>query len=344
MKSILQVLNGETLHVPPLWLMRQAGRYLPEYRALREQAKSFLDLVYDAEQAAEVTLQPIRRFGFDAAILFADILVVPQGMGVDVTFTEGEGPKLSPVANGTDLDRLFLEDNKFYQSVYDTVGRSFEKLQSENFPDTTLIGFAGGPWTLACYMVQGSAKDHDFEIVRARAFADPDFFDTLIDKITTATIIYLRGQAKAGVEAVQIFDSWAGVAGDVLFDRYVVAPTKRIVTELRREFPTLPIIGFPRGAGDRLSGYAVATDVTAVGADYTTDLEALRRDLGARLPIQGNLDPTTLLAGGSQLTNSIERIRAQLTNTPHIFNLGHGILPETPIAHVEQLIKAVRGV
>lgn len=343
MKSMLRVLSGDVLDVPPVWLMRQAGRYLPEYRAVRKQAGSFLDLVYDPIRAAEVTMQPVRRFGFDAAILFSDILVVPQGMGVDLDFTAGEGPKLKPVRERNDVSKLVIENENLWLRVFETVLRTRDVMKQEGFDDTTtLIGFAGGPWTIACYMVQGSGVDHDFNLVRKKAFSDPEFFDELIDKITTATIVYLCGQIQAGAEVIQIFDSWVGVAGGGLFDRYVVKPTRKIVDALSTKFPDIPVIGFARGAGNRIKVYADQTKVTGIGCDYTSDLLSVRMNVGKKIPTQGNLDPVVLLADGWACQNEIEKILEQTRGTPHIFNLGHGVLPETPVQHIEELIRIVR--
>lgn len=344
MKSMLHVLSGRSVAPAPVWLMRQAGRYLPEYRDLREKAGSFLNLVYNPELASEVTMQPIRRFGFNGAILFSDILVVPHGMGVDLKFEAGEGPKLKPVTTMEDIQKLNVANETYWPAVYETVTKTRKCLEQDGFQDTNLIGFAGGPWTVACYMVQGSAHDHDFDMVRTRAFGDPVFFTSLIDKITIATISYLKGQIQAGAEIIQIFDSWAGVAGGGLFDQYVLQPTQKIVAAIKQDFPDVPVIGFPRGAGNRLMAYAESTGVNAVQCDYTTNLVQLRRDLGRDIPVQGNLDPLALLAGGDALRIEIDHILKTMQGSPYIFNLGHGILPATPIQHVEQLVKQIRDV
>ncbi len=343
MKNVLKVLSGGAVRPAPIWLMRQAGRYLPEYREIRAQAGSFLNLVYDPKRAAEVTVQPLRRYGMDAAILFSDILVVPHAMGVEVTFTPGDGPSLVPVLERTAVDCLIVDQSqKYFLSVYETVKETKRLLETEKFDQTTFLGFAGGPWTIACYMVQGNGKNHEFESVRSRAQHDAVFFDALIARITEATIGYLKGQIEAGVDGVQIFDSWAGVADGALFDRYVIAPTQKIVNALRAEYPHIPIIGFPRGAGHCLIPYARETGVDAIGADTETDLKRTLDQANNKFAVQGNLDPQILLAGGVALDNAVRSILEVTQNTRHIFNLGHGILPETPPAHVDQLIRLVR--
>lgn len=343
MKPILETLSRKILDRPPVWLMRQAGRYLPEYRQVREQAGSFLNLVYSSDWAVEVTMQPIRRFGFDAAILFSDILVVPHAMGVDVTFEVGEGPRLNSVETIVDLEKLNLENtSQIYAPVIQTVRGIQQKLTTEGFDQTALIGFAGAPWTIACYMTSGSGKDHDFPLTVRYAEHDPVFFDRLIDQITDVTIRYLIDQIEAGANVIQLFDSWSGTARGDLFDRYVIAPTQKIVLALHQAHPAVPVIGFPRLAGTRMMDYHKKTNVTAIQCDTTVDLMSLF-DQDQNIVTQGNLDPDLLIKGGSELDHGIDHILNVTQGRPHIFNLGHGILPQTPIAHVEQLIKRIKG-
>lgn len=335
--SLLRTLRGENVSSRPIWLMRQAGRYLPEYRALRAQKGGFLNLVYDSAAAAEITLQPIRRFGFDGAILFSDILIVPYAMGQDLEFLVGEGPHLSPRLLDAALDSLHAVPQRL-EAIYETV-----RLVKAALPgDKTLLGFAGSPWTVATYMVngEGSRDQHD---TRALAYRDPGAFQAIIDAITVVTIEYLAGQVRAGAEAVQLFDSWAGSLAPAEFERWVIAPNAAIVTALRKQFPELPIIGFPKGAGEKLPAYARETKVDAVGIDETIDPLWAARELPAGLPVQGNLDPLLLLAGGAELDRQAVRVLEAFADRPHVFNLGHGIGQHTPIAHVEQLLALVRG-
>ncbi|MCI4590874.1 uroporphyrinogen decarboxylase [Sphingobium sp. BYY-5] len=335
-KPLLGVLKGERPAIPPMWLMRQAGRYLPEYRALRAQKGGFLELVYDSEAAAEVTLQPLRRFGFDGAILFSDILIVPYAMGQNLWFETGEGPRLAPILADTDLSAL-TPDFSRYEAVYETV----RQVKAALDPSVTFLGFAGSPWTVATYMVAGQgSKDHG--AARRMAYNKPDSFTALIDAIIDATVIYLSGQIQAGVEAVQLFDSWAGSLAPLQFDRWVIDPNKRIVERLKALHPDIPIIGFPKGAGAKLADYAARTGVDAVGVDETVDPHWANRALPQGMPVQGNLDPLALIAGGCAVEEAVDSIRAAFADRPHIFNLGHGILPDTPIAHVEALISYVR--
>ncbi len=316
--------------------MRQAGRYLPEYRALRADKGGFLDLVYDAEAACEVTLQPIRRFGFDGAILFADILVVPHAMGQDLWFEEGEGPRLAPKLGDTSLVSLTPMHQRL-EPVYKTVRRVRDALP----PETTLLGFAGSPWTVATYMIAGQGSKEQAE-ARRYAYRDPAGFKALIDAIVEITIAYLCGQIEAGVDAVQLFDSWAGSLSPVQFAQWVIAPNKAIVDAVRARHPETPIIGFPKGAGGKLAAYAKGTGVDAIGIDETVDPVWAHACLPAGLPVQGNLDPLALIAGGSALDSAIDAIRTAFVDRPHIFNLGHGILPDTPIEHVEHLLERLR--
>jgi uroporphyrinogen decarboxylase len=319
--------------------MRQAGRYLPEYRQLRAEAGSFLSLCYNPELAAEITLQPIRRFGFDAAILFSDILVVPQALGQKLWFVQGEGPRLEPVASRerlAEIDRL--ADDRMLAPIIETVRRVRSALPRE----TGFIGFCGAPWTVATYMVAGRGTP-DQGPARALFAADPALFQAIIDRIVTASIAYLNDQIAAGVDAVQIFDSWAGVLSAEDFRRWCIAPTKRIVEGVRGVHPQIRIIGFPRGAGNLIPDYVRGTGVDAVGLESGIDRSFVRNEIQCLVPVQGHLDPQILRAGGPELERETEAILAAFGDAPFVFNLGHGILPDTPIAHVERLLKAVRG-
>jgi uroporphyrinogen decarboxylase len=335
-KLLLSVLNGEIPERKPIWLMRQAGRYLPEYRDLRAAKGGFLDLVYDPDAAAEITLQPIRRFGFDGAILFSDILIVPHAMGQQLAFEAGDGPRLSPTLIDTNLAALTPDPERF-APIFKTV----EKVKSGLPQETTFLGFAGSPWTVATYMVAGRGSRAQEE-ARRMAYGDPRGFGEIIDAIAARTVDYLEGQAKAGVEAVQLFDSWAGSLSPAEFERWVIAPTARIVSDLRTRCPEVRIIGFPKGAGGKLAAYARETGVDALGLDETVDPAWAHAALPEGLPVQGNLDPLVLIAGGTALEIGVARIISAFEDRPHIFNLGHGILPDTPIQHVEQLLKLVR--
>ncbi len=335
-RPLLAVLRGERRDPPPVWLMRQAGRYLPEYRALRAEKGGFLELVYDSDAAAEITLQPIRRFGFDAAILFSDILIIPHGMGQGLTFGPGEGPRLTPPLDDGDWRRLTPTVDRF-APIYETV----RKVAAALPPSTTLIGFAGAPWTVATYMVAGQGSKDQAE-TRRLAYRDPAAFGALIDRLCEVTIDYLSGQIDAGAMAVQLFDSWAGTLSPDQFDQWVIAPTKRIAAALMARHPGVPIIGFPKGAGAKLAAYAAETGVDAVGLDETVDPAWADAVLPKGMPVQGNLDPLALIAGGDALRAAVARIRAALDTRPHVFNLGHGILPDAPIAHVEQLLAMLR--
>ena len=338
-KPLLRVLAGQCEKTPPIWMMRQAGRYLAEYRAVREKAGSFLKLCFNPELATEVTLQPIRRFGFDAAILFSDILVIPLALGRKVEFQAGEGPKLEPLVDAAAIAGLRSEiDDKVLAPVYETVAR----IKSALGANTALIGFCGAPWTVATYMVAGEGTP-DQAPARMFAYRDPQGFGRLIDVLTQASIDYLVKQLKAGAECVQIFDTWAGVLSPEQFERWCVQPTKRIVDGVRREVPGAKIIGFPRGAGSKLWRYVKDTGVDGVGLDWTVGLVYARDHIQTLKPVQGNVDPLALLAGGAALDREIDGVMAHLSKGPFIFNLGHGILPETPVAHVEQMLKRVRG-
>jgi uroporphyrinogen decarboxylase len=335
-KPLLATLRGERQAVPPVWLMRQAGRYLPEYRALRAEKGGFLALATDPEAAAEVTLQPIRRFGFDGAILFSDILMVPWALGQELSFGVGEGPRLEPPLVDHALAALERVPARL-DPVYTTVRRVATALP----PATTFLGFAGSPWTVATYMVAGKGSKDQGE-TRRFAYRDPQAFGVIIDAIIELTVEYLLAQADAGVEAVQLFDSWAGSLSPAQFERWVIAPNAAIVTRLRAARPGLTIIGFPKGAGGKLPAYARETGVDALGLDETVDPAWADAVLPSGLPVQGNLDPLALITGGETLDTAIDRILAAFPDRPHVFNLGHGILPDTPIAHVEALLARVR--
>ena len=337
-KPLLSVLRGERRDPPPMWMMRQAGRYLPEYRALREEKGSFLDLVYDADAAAEVTLQPLKRFPkLDAAILFSDILIVPFAIGQNLTFVTGEGPRLTPPLIASDLDDLTPYLARL-EPVYETV----RKVKAALDPDKTLIGFAGSPWTVATYMVAGQGSREQAE-ARRLAYSDPSKFGEMIARIEAVTLDYLTGQVEAGAEVLQLFDSWAGSLAPAQFEQWVIAPTQRLVATLKSRHPHVPVIGFPKGAGGKLAAYARETGVSAIGLDETVDVRWAAEELPEDLPVQGNLDPLALIAGGDTLAGAVRLILDALGGRPHIFNLGHGILPDTPIAHVEQLIALVKG-
>lgn len=334
---LLSVLHGHRQTRPPLWLMRQAGRYLPEYRDLRAQKGGFLDLCYDSDAACEVTLQPIRRFGFDGAILFSDILVVPHALGQDLWFEAGEGPRLAPPLAQAELAGLTPAPERL-APVIDTV----RKVKAALSPQTTFLGFAGSPWTVATYMVAGAgSKDH--AAARRLAYGDPVRFGAIIAAIVETTVDYLSAQIEAGVDAVQLFDSWAGSLSPDQFREWVIAPNAAIVAGLKARHPETPIIGFPKGAGAKLIDYAQGTGVDALGLDETLDPVWAARELPKGMPLQGNLDPLALIAGGATLDRAIDTILGALSDRPHIFNLGHGILPDTPIAHVERLVARVRG-
>ena len=336
-RAMMQVLKGETLTPPPIWMMRQAGRYLPEYRATRAQANGFLDLCYTPDLAVEVTHQPIRRFGFDAAILFSDILVVPHAMGRDVAFHEGKGPMLTPI-QVDDIARLSVDGfHERLAPVYETVRR----LRAELADETTLIGFCGAPWTIATYMIAGHGTP-DQAPARLFAYREPEAFGRLLDIIADASADYLARQVEAGADCVQIFDSWAGVLDDTSFQAHCVRPMRRIVDGLRARGVTVPVIAFPRGASAMYEGYREATRADALGLDWTVPLPLARR-LQAEGAVQGNLDPLLLIAGGQALDEGVDRILQALGAGPLIFNLGHGITPPTPIENVRRMIDRVRG-
>jgi len=334
-KPLLRVLAREHEPVPPVWMMRQAGRYLPEYRAVREKAGGFLDLCFNPELAAEVTLQPVRRFGFDAAILFSDILVVPLALGRKVEFTAGEGPRLEPLADAAALTSLHETiDGKVLAPIYETVARVKSQLDTK----TALIGFCGAPWTVATYMVAGEATP-DQAPARLFAYRDPENFARLIDLLVQGSIEYLVGQLKAGAEVVQIFDTWAGVLGPQQFEHWCIEPTQKIVAGVREQVSGAKIIGFPRGASAMALPYVQLTGVDGIGLDWTYPRGIARDVLQPRATVQGNVDPLALLAGGGALDREVDDVMKELGDGPLIFNLGHGILPATPIAHVDCILR-----
>jgi uroporphyrinogen decarboxylase len=337
---LLRTFAGEVVSPPPIWLMRQAGRYLPEYRQVREKAGTFLDVCYTPALATEVTLQPIRRFGFDAAILFSDILVVPDALGQKVEFVEGEGPRLDPIRSERDLARLQPRATRTrFALVAETVARLKQDLPSE----TALIGFCGAPWTVATYMVEGQGSPDQRE-ARLWAYRDHAGFARLIDILVEASVEYLSMQAEAGADVLQIFDTWAGSLPPTEFDAWVMGPTRRIVEALRAKHPLLPIIGFPRGAGQKIERYAILTGMQGIGCDTGMDSQHMAELARTRkVVVQGNLDPIALLAGGAALADQTASLLRGLQGVPHIFNLGHGILPETPVEHVARLVELVRN-
>jgi uroporphyrinogen decarboxylase len=335
---LLRALAGEPVWPPPVWLMRQAGRYLPEYRALRAKAGDFISLCTTPDLAAEVTLQPIRRFGMDAAILFSDILILPWALGWGLRFAEGEGPMLPQWNNAADTGKL--DPNKLDDGIAPIL-QTVRLARAGLDRSRALIGFAGGPFTVACYMLEGGgSKDH--ARTRMLAYQDPRGFSGLVDVLTEATIDYLAAQIDAGADAVMLFDSWAGVLSPLLFHDYVTAPTARIIAGLERRFPHAPVIGFPRLAGTMLGRYAEATGVCGVGVDTGTDLSAAIASLPEQVALQGNLDPAAVLAGGEALLREAGSILNLCAGRPFIFNLGHGILPQTPPEHVAALIAQIR--
>ncbi len=338
-KPFVDVLTGHRQPVPPVWMMRQAGRYLPEYRELRARAGSFLDLCFTPEFAAEVTLQPIRRFNFDAAIIFSDILVIPHVLGREVRFEVGEGPRLDPLDTPEKIKALATAaDFVKLEPVYEALRR----VRGELSPTTALIGFCGAPWTVATYMVAGKGTP-DQALARMLAYREPDAFARIIDVLVENSIQYLLGQLAAGADVLQIFDTWAGVLPPREFERWSIEPTRRIVEGVRSKVPDAKIIGFPRGAGAQLPSYVERTDVNGVSIDWAAEPSFVRERVQSRLAIQGNLDPLVLIAGGAALDRAVDDVLENYAGGRLIFNLGHGIQPETPIAHVEQMLKRVRS-
>lgn len=338
-KKLLDCVRGYVDDVPPMWIMRQAGRYLPEYREVRASTKGFLDLCYTPEKAIEVTLQPLRRFDLDAAILFSDILVIPDALGQNVRFEQGEGPVLEPIENAEDLAKLDLgKVLDHLNPVLETV----KGLRSSLDKDKTLIGFCGAPWTVATYMLGGRGSP-DQAKARLFALAEPELFQQLMDMLVEASAEYLLAQFDAGADVVQIFESWALNLDEVNFQNFVVNPTVKLVEKIRAVRPDAPIIGFPRGAAAMVPGYIKATGVNAVGLDYAMPLEFAREHISPLATVQGNLDPLRLVSGGNQMLDRVDQILEAFEGRPHIFNLGHGIVPQTPIAHVEALVNHVKG-
>lgn len=337
-KPLLSVLQGQPTSPPPIWLMRQAGRYLPEYRELRAKAGSFLDLCYAPAMAAEVTLQPMRRFAFDAAILFSDILVVPHALGQKLEFREGEGPVLDPISERAGFTKLnregFLER---LSPIFETVDRVKSGLEDNQI----LIGFSGAPWTVATYMIAGKGTP-DQAPARAFAYGDPEGFAELIDLLVDVSVDYLSAQVSAGAQVLQIFDSWAAVLSDDAFETWSIKPIGEMVRRLKALHPEIPIIGFPRGAGPGYVRFAEETGVDAVGCDTMLPLRWIRENLQPKVAVQGNLDPLLLVAGGEAMRTRVRKILSELGDGRHIFNLGHGIVPSTPPEHVGELVRLVR--
>ncbi|MBK5959553.1 uroporphyrinogen decarboxylase [Rhodoplanes elegans] len=338
-RKVLDVLAGKRQAVPPVWMMRQAGRYLPEYRATREQAGSFLDLCYNPTLAAEVTFQPIRRFGFDAAILFSDILVVPHALGQTVRFTAGEGPQLEPVVTAENVSRYA---GAFDKTKLAAVFEAVELIRAGLPAETTFLGFCGAPWTVATYMVAGQGTP-DQGPARLLAYRDPKTMQRLIDSLVEASITYLTEQFRCGVDAVQLFDTWGGILPPAEFDRWVIDPAKRIIDGVRAQVPGAKIIAFPRGAGTQLERFVDRVPVDAVGLDWTMDLTFARERIQSRVAVQGNLDPLLLVAGGDALDRGVDAVMEAFRDGPFIFNLGHGITPEASVENVERMLARVRG-
>lgn len=339
-KKLLRTLAGEVLDTPPIWMMRQAGRYLPEYRATRAQAGDFLSLCYNPELAAEVTLQPIRRYGFDAAILFADILLVPQALGADLWFETGEGPRLSTIGAQADFDRL-----KPVEAIHETLSPIYEtvRILTRELPaETALIGFAGAPWTVATYMIAGRGTP-DQGPAHALREGHPELFDALIARLTAATIEYLSAQIEAGAEVVKIFDSWAGSLKGEAFTRYALEPCREITQALKARHPNIPVIGFPREAGEGYVGFAKATGVDCVALDNSVTPDWAAALVQVDGCVQGNLASSHMVTGGQALVDETRRIVEAFSKGPHIFNLGHGITPDADPANVQLMIDTVRG-
>jgi uroporphyrinogen decarboxylase len=342
-KPLLRVLAGEPVWPPPVWLMRQAGRYLPEYRAIRATVPDFIALATAPALAAEVTLQPIRRYGFDAAILFSDILLLPWALGQGLEYRDGEGPVLPPIRDEAAFRKLSTARlAEKAGPVMEAVRQVRAGLTREGFDNTALIGFAGAPFTVACYMIEGSGS-RDFAVTRALAYQNPSLFNRIIDLVTETTVTYLSGQVDAGAETLMLFDSWAGVLSPGHFRRYVIEPARQIISTLRGRFPTIPIIGFPRMAGLSLESYAHETGVSAVGIDTATDLTRAVPLLPKTVAAQGNLDPLILVAGGDAMAADTGSILTAMKGRPFVFNLGHGVVPQTPPEHVSSLIEIVRA-
>ena len=341
MKRLLQALGGEAVWPPPIWLMRQAGRYLPEYRQLRSETRDFVAFCLDPVRAADATLQPIRRFGMDGAILFSDILILPWALGRDLAFTEGHGPRLTPLRTVDEV--LALDTAGFLDRVapvLETIGLIRSEL-AQKHPETALIGFVGAPFTVACYMIEGGGSK-EFAETRRMAVSSPQSFDQLIAVLTETSIAYLSAQIAAGAEAVMLFDSWAGLLSPAGFRRHVIGPTARIAAAIKERHPGVPVIGFPRLAGTMIAAYAAEAGVDTVGMDTTTDPRVVRRLVPETVALQGNLDPFALLQGGEVMEREVRAILHAMKDRPFIFNLGHGVMPPTPPAHVARLVELVR--
>lgn len=336
-KPFLQTLAGQKLDKPPFWFMRQAGRYLPEYRDLRAQKGGFLEMAFDPDAACEITIQPIRRFQMDAAIIFSDILTIPMALGQHLEFAKGEGPKLGLL----ELEKLKY-DNEALEPVYEALAKTSSQLKSEGFDKTALIGFAGAPWTVATYMVEGGSSK-DFMKTKLMSYAETEKFDALIELLVQSTAEYLINQVKAGAEALQIFDSWAGALDAQHIEKYSLVPIKKIIKLIRAAYPDIPIIVFPKGAGVHLIKFAKDSGATALGLDQHLDTRWAADNIQPHMPVQGNLDPFVLKAGGKVLENATKKIMEDLGSAPYIFNLGHGINKDTPIENVEKLVKLIRS-
>ena len=336
MSVFIQNISNQKTKRTPIWFMRQAGRYLPEYRAIRVDVPDFLSLVYNPELASEVTLQPLRRFDLDAAILFSDILVIPDALGQHVRFVKGEGPKLNALKAIQEVDQLIFDGEKLLP-IMETIKKTRKALDD----DKALIGFAGSPWTVACYMIDGHGKT-DFPKARAMMVEHPDMFKKIIDKTVKATIEYLEMQIEAGVNALQLFDSWAGLLSEDDFQQWVINPTKQIVAAIKQKNPHIPIIGFAKDSKTHLLNYAQETGVNAIGLSQDLDLNWVNETIPSTIPVQGNLDPNLLLEGGPKMIEAARRICDSFAHRPFVFNLGHGIIKETPIDHVTHLIQTVR--
>ncbi len=338
-KKVLRVLRGETLEKPPIWLMRQAGRYLPEYREIRATAPSFIEFCFTPKKASEVTLQPIRRFGFDAAILFSDILVIPEALGQKVSFETGEGPRLAPISEPSGMSILRDQvDISRLSAVFETIQIVKGALDDE----TTFLGFCGAPWTVASYMIAGRGTP-DQAPARLFAYRYPAEFQRLIQLLVQSSIDYLVAQFHAGIDAAQIFDSWSGVLPQPEFERWCLHPLRQIVEGVRERVPGAPIIAFPRSAASYLAEVSAIPGIAAIGLDTSTGLDFARGAVSSPIALQGNLDPLALITGGSALGSSVDHILEKMRGRPHVFNLGHGILPQTPVQHVYDLVKKVRN-
>jgi len=338
-KPLLRVLEGEAVWPPPIWLMRQAGRYLPEYRAIRERSGGFIQRCTTPDLAVEITLQPIRRYAMDGAILFSDILILPWALGQDVQFVNGEGPVLAPIREAQGLAQLAASR---VADATAPVLQAITTLRQELPGQTTLLGFAGSPFTVACYMIEGGGS-REFAITRLMAYEAPEIFNGLLDLITTTTIDYLSAQIKAGADAVMLFDSWAGILPPALFAKFVEHPTRKIVEALNARHPHVRIIGFPRLAGVMAAHYAESTGVDCLGLDTSADLLRIAARVEDTVALQGNLDPIAVIAGGAAMRDQAKNIALSMRGRPHVFNLGHGILPQTPPDHVQELVSTVRG-